>query len=120
MNDALIGRKTRFETSVRVYNISTNQEGNAFWVNYQVKNKKTGRPWQARRHITDGQDGHLLSNHNDDSMEVRGGLYPNENWNECGKWTGACNCYLTYESAFAALQSDIEKTVSQILKPFKQ
>jgi hypothetical protein len=72
---------------------------------YQPVNAKTGRPWQASRHITRGIS-HQLIRKDGTSTGYRPGDAP-EGWHLNGEFKAARYTYASEAEAVAAVQADI-------------
>jgi hypothetical protein len=94
------------ETAKRVLWIRQTEHG-LFSANYQPKNPKTGKPWQAHRHIEAGRDAYVLCNNHEFVVAKCPAPFEgatDTKWTEGGRWKMGYTGFSTKELAMAALQ----------------
>ena len=93
------------EKPSRVYRIFKYNERSLWRCEFQPRNPKTGRPWQAARTVLLGNVSHRLSNHNTGAEDIRPGLSPrnSEMW-ENGKYNSIDQGYVDRADALAAVE----------------
>lgn len=95
-------------TKTRIYFTSCNSAG-LFHAYYQPINQKTGKPWQASRYITKGQDAHWLYNYRNEESIISNGPLPSD-WYKSGEWTNGAEGFSTEALALSAIEAEKSRT----------
>jgi hypothetical protein len=102
-----------FSTAKRRYEVRQDDWTGMFFANYQPINAKTGKPWQARRYLTQRHNAHVcFCWSKGDGKVVRQeqfqpGAKPLDGWR--GTWDSYYSGFASEQDALLAVQADARK-----------